>query len=443
MASITEEQNGCRTIQFVGIDRKRRSIRMGYASKGRVEEVKLRVEELVAALKAGVRFDSGLQRWLDDADDQLHEKLAKVGLVAKRERQVTVTLKSFLDGYLKRRKDVKGSTQEIWSQPVRNLIEFFHADRDIATIDEACAEDFKQYLIDKEKLASTTISKRLQFVRMFFESARKRKLINENPFADVSHDGIVRLDNRKFVTVEETQRLLAVCDPTWRTIIALARYGGLRCPSEVLSLRWQDVDFHNRRIVVQSPKGECQGKGTREIPLFAELLPILEDARDLAPEGAVYVVAGNYRDAANTPSGWRNCNLRTTFMKLVRKAGMTPWGRIFHALRSSRETELAKEYPIQVVTTWLGNTPTIALKHYLLTTAADFDKAAGTAPLRANPVHNPVQVWSEKSSGTCTDVQAPHSKYPVYAGLCDSMQAGAGFQSGGHGIRTHNPFRGI
>ena len=113
------------------------------------------------------------------------------------------------------------------------------------------------------------------------------------------------------------------------------------------------------------------------IPLFAELLPILEDAWELAPEGAEYVVAGNYRDAANTPSGWRNCNLRTTFTKLICKAGLTPWARIFHALRSSRETELVKQYPIHVVTSWLGNTPAIAMKHYLLTTAADFEKAAG------------------------------------------------------------------
>ncbi len=55
---------------------------------------------------------------------------------------------------------------------------------------------------------------------------------------------------------------------------------------------------------------------------------------------------------------------------------MQPWPKIFHALRSSRETELAAEHPIHVVTAWLGNTPTIALRHYLLTTDADFDRAA-------------------------------------------------------------------
>ena len=34
---------------------------------------------------------------------------------------------------------------------------------------------------------------------------------------------------------------------------------------------------------------------------------------ELAPERAEYVVGGGYREAALTPSGWRNCNLRTQF----------------------------------------------------------------------------------------------------------------------------------
>jgi integrase len=177
---------------------------------------------------------------------------------------------------------------------------------------------------------------------------------------------------------------LAVADPTWRTIIALARYAGLRCPSEVLSLRWQDVDWDAARIVVQSPKTEHHpGRATRTIPLFHELRPYLEEAFELAPTGAVYVVDARYRDSANTPSGWRNCNLRQQFSRIIRRAGLQPWPRLFHALRSSRETELAATFPLHVVAAWLGNTPRIALKHYLQVTTADFDRAARLPEQRA------------------------------------------------------------
>jgi hypothetical protein len=55
----------------------------------------------------------------------------------------------------------------------------------------------------------------------------------------------------------------------------------------------------------------------------------------------VYVVDGNHREAANTASGWRNCNLRTQFERIVKRTGLTPWPKLFHAMRASRETELA------------------------------------------------------------------------------------------------------
>jgi hypothetical protein len=49
--------------------------------------------------------------------------------------------------------------------------------------------------------------------------------------------------------------------------------------------------------------------------------------------------------------------------------------RLFHNLRASRETELVEAYPVQAVTSWLGNTPSIAMRHYLMTTDEHFDVA--------------------------------------------------------------------
>jgi integrase len=139
-----------------------------------------------------------------------------------------------------------------------------------------------------------------------------------------------------------------------------------------------------RRLLVHSCKTEHHaGKATRIVPLFPELRGLLAEAYEIAPEGAVYVISNErYRQAADTPIGWRNCNLRTQFDRIIKRAGLTAWPRRFHALRASRETELYHEYPIHVVTAWLGNTPKIAMKHYLMTTQADFSKASGI-PLEA------------------------------------------------------------
>jgi hypothetical protein len=53
------------------------------------------------------------------------------------------------------------------------------------------------------------VSKRLQFPRMFFKSAKKRNLIANNPFAEVSAKAEMQQDRQRFITREEYERLMA------------------------------------------------------------------------------------------------------------------------------------------------------------------------------------------------------------------------------------------
>ena len=67
-------------------------------------------------------------------------------------------------------------------------------------------------------------------------------------------------------------------------IIALCRYGGLRYPSEVLGLTWDDVLWDQDRMIVRAPKTEHhEDRGIRQVPLFAELRVYLAAAFDVAP----------------------------------------------------------------------------------------------------------------------------------------------------------------
>ena len=173
-----------------------------------------------------------------------------------------------------------------------------------------------------------------------------------------------------FITREVTEKVIAACpDVEWRLIVALSRYGGLRCPSETQALRWGDIDWDNNRINVPSPKTEhLAGGAFRTIPLFKELRPILEEAFDLAEPGSCYVI-DRYRGD--------NQNLRTQFERILRRAGVRAWERLFHNLRASRETELTSEHPLHVVCSWIGNSAIIAAKHYLQATDDHFAKATG------------------------------------------------------------------
>jgi len=159
----------------------------------------------------------------------------------------------------------------------------------------------------------------------------------------------------------------------------------LRIPSEALSLRWGDILWAEERIVVTSPKTEKQGKPFRVIPLFPLLRPYLEEAWEAAPEGAEWVFPEEWRKRAMGPSGWRNCNFRSVFQKILRRAGVEPWPRLWHNLRASCESDLAQAFPLATVVKWLGNTPAIALRHYVDVTDEAFERAKRWKPLSLGP----------------------------------------------------------
>ena len=78
---------------------------------------------------------------------------------------------------------------------------------------------------------------------------------------------------------------------------------------------------------------------------------------------------GRYRDSRQTQIYGQVC------CGFLRRAGVKPWERLFHNLRASRQTELCNEFPSHVVADWLGNTPDVADKHYLLVTEQHFQQA--------------------------------------------------------------------
>ncbi len=72
-------------------------------------------------------------------------------------------------------------------------------------------------------------------------------------------------------------------------------------------------------------------------------------------------------------------NLRTQFERIIRRAAVKQWPRLFHNMRASRQTELNNEFPPHVVADWLGNTVTVADAHYNMTTEDHFQRAVGGA----------------------------------------------------------------
>jgi integrase len=275
--------------------------------------------------------------------------------------------------------------------------------------------------------ALNTIRRAIGRARQFFNVAKRRGMIEENPFDGVSASVGSNSERVRYITREDIQRVIDACpDHDWKLIFALCRFGGLRCPCEVLLLKWEDVRWHidptEERIHVQSPKTARQGKASRIIPMFRELRPYLLEAFEVAADGAVYVVSRYRRPDAN---------LGTQAKRIIRRAGLKPWPKPFQNLRSTRETELLDSNPIQVVCSWIGNSQPVAMKHYLQVTDEHFKRAIqmgepGEAKLVRNPVQEPpATACNEKNSHNQQDDATPDSvelceQVPLVSTCCQS-----------------------
>jgi integrase len=376
MASVGTDKGGLRRILFYAPDGSRKTIRLGKCSKRDADSLRLKVEDLLACKIRKLPFDRELAIWTESIDPNLRKRFQHAGLLEQPDcpdESKAKSVDSFLDEYVERYgKSKKPGTREVWKQVMANLKTYLPKGILLREVTAGHAKNFYESL-KASGMASTTIYKRIGFARQFFNDALDWELIDKNPFLKVKP---VNASAKSNVEVPRAviEEVLKHCDLTWKVIVTLSRYAGMRCPSEVLSLRWSDIDWGSGRMDITEPKVEHHaGRGKRSCPIFPEVREILELAKEQASDRAEFVVDHpEYRRAACSAYGWRNANLRTQFTRILKKAGFEPWNRLFHSMRASRQTELEDQFPLHVVCSWLGNSPRIAQRSYLLVTEDHF-----------------------------------------------------------------------
>jgi integrase len=369
MASLSRDKNGTKRVQWTNASGKRQTIRLGRMPVKAAQSVKVHLERLIGYHATNTAIDVQTAQWLNGLPDTLYAKLVNHGLAAPRVAREVHTLGSMLDEYFQTM-NVKESTRIRYAQTQRLLIEYFGVDRTLDSIMPRDGDQWRAWMVDKG-FADAKVGRDVRGARMFFRKAMQWGMIEGNPFADVKAAPQTSNVPKRFITPAEAAQLIeAAPDADWRCIIALARYGGLRCPSEVLRVRWADVDWSRNRMRVRSPKTERHaGKGERFVPLFPELRAVLMDAFELAPEGAEFVVH-HHRDST--------ANLRTHLRRIIERAGMSDWPKLFNSMRSSRATELMNQYPAKLCTEWMGHSQAIAEAHYQQVRDEDYTRAAST-----------------------------------------------------------------
>lgn len=401
MASLSTESDGNRKIQFKLSDDKKHSVYLGKMPVKQAQTVKIRVEALVSSHWANTSLDADTSSWLAGLTDRFYRKLAGAKLVPERQKQELPSafdddrsrspnrktagnddakpgsVHHYVDEWIARWSNgKKKQTQTSMSNLTRNLKEFFSKELMLSELDEVHGEDFEAFLRDKMFLSSATIARRCSYARTIFRRAFRRKLTGCNPFDDIGKGSPANTKRRRFISHETIYEAIKACpNVEWRCLLALARFGGLRVPSETFLIRLDEIDWDQDRFFVHSPKTEHhEGKESRLVPIFPELRPYLEEAWEAAADGQEWLLQG-LRNYYGVPSETKRVQVGKPFIKILERARIPVWPKVWQNLRASRETDLADHFPMHVVTAWIGNSERVAKAHYLQVTEEHYGRA--------------------------------------------------------------------
>lgn len=382
MATVVVYDGGLKRIEFSLVPNgPRKAVRLGRVTAKVANEWKGKIEAIIGDRLAQRPHDAEVSAWLGKLDESMLARLRATGL-AEGVGLSHIALGEFLNRFFATLTG-KPATRISYGNVRRNLEDFFGPARLLANITPADADSWRKWMVEHEekdeqgkvrikRLSIPTISRRVIAARTMFRAAIRWKMLRDNPFDGVKTGQQTNERRKAFVSRADVDSVIEqASDTEWQLIIALSRYGGLRCPSEHYALRWGDIDWDRARFTVHAPKTEHhEGQATRVVPIFPELRPYLYRAFEEAEAGTEYVIAKHRLGCLN---------LRQQLERFIRRAGVKQWPKLFHNLRASRETELMREYDLATVCKWIGNSPAVAAKHYAtsMDLNADFRRAAG------------------------------------------------------------------
>jgi integrase len=106
-------------------------------------------------------------------------------------------------------------------------------------------------------LAPATVTGTLGILSGLLRFAVKGGMLERNPVRDLDRDdrpGVARQSEPRYLSAAELELLLARVSDTFRPVVATCTFAALRI-SEVLGLRWRDVDFAAAAIAVTGQLG--------------------------------------------------------------------------------------------------------------------------------------------------------------------------------------------
>lgn len=362
MSSISRRPNGHRwiTYKFSG---KRHTIRLGKVDDDNASEFQRRLDRLIEFQRLALPLEAETLAWLSKLDDRLHRSLRTAGLAVSRGPATLGELLQLHEKHLTVR-NCKPSTLVNARVLYTNLRLFFSASRSFRTITPAECDAFRHHLLtmgskNQSVLAKATATNRCHRAKSVFAFAMDNGWLTENPFRHSAKRLEVNRERDQYITPEIFTRVVnATADKELRLLLAMVRYGGLRCPSEIRPMTWQRVRWDEGIFIVTAPKTEGnEGQERREVPIFDALTPFLDDAWGTDAAERTPLIFPRHQGTGAAITG--------RLESLCRKVGEPLWNKPFVNLRASAEHDvIAAGHTINEVAAWFGHSPQTALKHY-------------------------------------------------------------------------------
>lgn len=363
----------------------RRKLWLGPVSKSAARAVANHLEALNLARDTGTIPPAETRRWARSISARIRNRIAAWGLLAQTEAAAALpgTIGDFSQHYIDSRDDWSQASRRRMSVVRRLLVAQLGHDTALAAVSPSDAERFARHC-RSTITAKSHSGKTISDARQFFAAAVKSHLLADNPFAGINAAQPHNREREHYVSRETIERVLAKADPYFAAVIALARYGGLRCPSEHLALEWSTIDWAGGRFTVTAPKTNT----SRVVPLFPELRTHLEHLHAIAPDSARYPF-NRYRTTAARV-------YRANCVRILKLAGVDQWPKLWMNCRASCRTDLLERFPAHVVNYWLGHSAAVGSKHYDRVHDGHYSQACGVAGGVATP-HSPARDRSASS----------------------------------------------
>jgi integrase len=256
-----------------------------------------------------------------------NKKLAEA-ILAKRKTQVKE--KKFLDIKNKKRirfetlaeayLDYSKTNKRSWKRDEVSLrpLKRFFGNRIICQINPIMIEEYKKMRLTE--ISPASVNRELACLKHMFNKAIEWDKMDSNPGKKVKllRENNVRL---RYLSSEEATMLFENCADHLKPIVLTALYTGMR-KSEILKLKWEDVDLNQRIIFVRYTKNNQ----VREIPINNLLTDVLKSIKFKSP----YVFCNE--------NGRPYANVRKSFASALRKACIEDFR--FHDLRHTFASHL-------------------------------------------------------------------------------------------------------